>query len=41
LFLVIDCFQDRVSGTICQGLVSNLDPPDYCLLSSQDYRYFA
>jgi hypothetical protein len=27
-------FQDRVSGTICPGLVWNLYPPDPCLLSS-------
>jgi hypothetical protein len=27
-------FQDRVSQTICQGLASNCDPPDLCLLSS-------
>jgi hypothetical protein len=31
-------FQDRVLLTICLGLTSNLNPPDFCLLSSWDYR---
>jgi hypothetical protein len=31
-------FQDRVSRTICLWLASNHNPPDLCLLSSQDYR---
>jgi hypothetical protein len=31
-------FRDRVSRTICLGFTSNHDPPDLCLLSSQDYK---
>jgi hypothetical protein len=26
-------------GTLCPGLASNHNPPDLCLLNSQDYRY--
>jgi hypothetical protein len=28
-----------VSPTICEGLSSNLNPPNLCLLSSYDYRH--
>jgi hypothetical protein len=37
-FIVMDFFGDRVSQTICQGLVSNCYPLDLCLLSHWDYR---
>jgi hypothetical protein len=33
-YFVMGFFGDRVSGTICQGLASNCDPPDLCFLSS-------
>jgi hypothetical protein len=33
-----DCFQDRVSQTICLGLALNHDPPNLYLLSSQYYK---
>jgi hypothetical protein len=32
-------FQDSFSITICLGLASNHDPPDLCILNSEDYRY--
>jgi hypothetical protein len=35
---VMDFFQDRVSGTICLGLVLKWNSPDLCLLQSWDYR---
>jgi hypothetical protein len=36
-FFVKGFFGDRVSRTICPADL-NRDPPDLCLLSSQDYR---
>jgi hypothetical protein len=32
-------FRNRVSQTICLVLALNCDPPDLCLLGSQDYRH--
>jgi hypothetical protein len=38
-FLCFFFFKDGVLRTICLGVASICDPPDFCLLNSEDYRH--